>query len=305
MLSRILRRRWSGTELLTLLLCTFVGVTLVAQAVQVPFQFQAGDTARAAEVNQNFEMLEMEIEALQAQIMVLQSKTQFIEIEPGDLNGLAGPHLIVSGVNLHVRSGTGTTDDAGAPVGLGNLVLGYNETATGQAAGDRGGSHNLVIGPRNRYSSFAGIVAGADNRISGEQATVTGGQFNSATAAFAHISGGGGATDNLFNTASGEYASILGGLRNVASGDNSCISGGSNQTASGFVSAVSGGGFNVASGAGAAVSGGAGNNATQSNSSISGGSGGTASGISSSISGGTNQTVTQNFEWRACDLTCP
>lgn len=305
MLNRILKRRWSGTELLAFLVFTFVGVTLVGQAVQVPFQFQAGDTARASEVNQNFEMLELEIEALQMAIATLQEKTQFVTIESGELNGLAGPHVIFSGANVHVQSGSGTTNDGGTVTGLGNLVVGYNETATNQAAGDRAGSHNLVLGLRNRYTSFAGLVAGSDNVISGEQATVTGGKFNSATGAFSHVSGGGGATNNLFNTASGDFASILGGLRNTASGDQSCVSGGSNQVASGFVSAVSGGGFNTASGAGAAVSGGAGNMATQSNASISGGNGGTASGIGSAISGGLNQTVSQNFDWRACDLTCP
>ena len=42
--------------------------------------------------------------------------------------------------------------------GLGNLVIGYNELRG--AGDDRSGSHNLVIGSRNNYSSHGGLVGG-------------------------------------------------------------------------------------------------------------------------------------------------
>ena len=38
----------------------------------------------------------------------------FMRIVFGPINGLAGPHLIIEGVNVHIRSGSGATDDNGA-----------------------------------------------------------------------------------------------------------------------------------------------------------------------------------------------
>ncbi len=46
----------------------------------------------------------------------------FVTIVEGDLNGMPGPHIIITGANLHIRDGFGAT--AGAPMGLGNVVIG-------------------------------------------------------------------------------------------------------------------------------------------------------------------------------------
>ena len=59
--------------------------------------------------------------------------------------------------------------------GLGNLIIGYN--AIGNNNGDtRTGSHNLVLGDHNNYSSYGGLVAGEDNIISSRYASVSSGQ---------------------------------------------------------------------------------------------------------------------------------
>ncbi len=62
----------------------------------------------------------------------------------------------ISGANLYVNDGSGGTD--GPVNGLGNVVIGYNELRG--AGDDRSGSHNLVVGSRNNYSSYGGLVGG-------------------------------------------------------------------------------------------------------------------------------------------------
>ncbi len=147
---------------------------------------------------------------LEARIEVLEELTQFQSVEPGEINGLAGPHLIFEGVNLHIESGSGSTDDGGFPTGLGNLVVGYNEEPFDLVAGDRDGSHNIVLGPEHKYLSTGGFVAGLRNTISALSASVSGGQLNTASALFSSVSGG---SDN---TASGFVSSVIGGAFRTA-----------------------------------------------------------------------------------------
>jgi len=136
---------------------------------------------------------------------------------------------------VHIRSGSGTTDDGGALTGLGNLIIGYNEEPLGFAAGERAGSHNLSIGTGHRYLNFGGLVAGRRNTVSGVEASVSGGLNNTATGNFASVSGG------VNNAASGNNASVSGGFSNTASGNDASVSGGSGNTASGLQASVSGG----------------------------------------------------------------
>jgi hypothetical protein len=92
------------------------------------------------------------------------------------LNGVIGPHILFSGVNVHVRNGSGATDNNNAPYqGLGNLVVGYNEFLAGAS---RNGSHNVVGGGMNSFSSVGGMVFGFQNTISGPYANVVGGSVN-------------------------------------------------------------------------------------------------------------------------------
>ena len=147
-----------------------------------------------------------------------------MSVDLNPINNLLGPHVIFTGANVHIRSGSGLTygDIGGGPLvnGLGNLIIGYNE-----GSDDRAGQHNLVIGAEHSYGSSGGLVAGFDNDIRELGATVTGGTTNVAKGLNANISGG------QDNTASGENSSISGGLDNSVGDDglNASILGGGNQ----------------------------------------------------------------------------
>jgi hypothetical protein len=162
---------------------------------------------------------------LEARVAALEALTQNITRVEGPLNDLTGPHLIVEGVNVHIRSGSGTTQDSGDSgllTGLGNLIVGYNELPPeNDAFGQRVGSHNLVVGPEHRYTKVGGLVAGFLNEVHGDFATVSGGFQNRATGLYASVSGG----DQ--NVASAEAASISGGSANLASAVSASVSGGS------------------------------------------------------------------------------
>jgi hypothetical protein len=168
----------------------------------------------------------------------------FVSVDPNPAIGVIGPNIIFSGVNIHVRSGSGSTDDGGNPRGLGNLITGYDEDPmkplTGDSSlglptimqtsgfpsplnpGDRGGSHNLVIGGGNRFTqtAFGGFVAGERNTIKSFGASIGGGFFNTAGGLFATVSGG------IRNVADGTDASVSGGLENFASAPGAAVTGG-------------------------------------------------------------------------------
>ena len=169
-----------------------------------------------------------------------------------------GNEIFITGANLHIVNGLGNTVTLN---GLGNLIVGYNElrssfpdcqsAPTGPFCTDsRTGSHNVAVGHRQNFSSIGGLVVGDLNEISGDFASVSGGQGNTASGTAASISGG------QENTASGAVASISGGFQNTASGAVASVSGGQLNIASGFASSVSGGIFNTASSTRASVSGG-------------------------------------------------
>jgi hypothetical protein len=208
----------------------------------------------------------------------------------------SGNDIYFNRANVHIRSGSGKTD--GKVNGLGNLIVGYNEPRIGDI-NIRSGSHNLIIGSRNNYKSFGGLIGGDYNEISGTYASVSGGIFNKANGQYSSISGGHG------NTASGYSSSICGGQGNTASGDSSSVSGGATNFASGLFSWAGGGLGNEANGSYSTVSGGSENIATGGTtldatsvfggvvnkasgiySTVSGGESNLANGVSSSVSGG-------------------
>ncbi len=142
---------------------------------------------------------------------------------------VAGTDVIFSNVNVHIRSGSGSTN--GTINGLGNLIIGYNEDN-----GDiKTGSHNLVLGMDHTYSSFAGLVAGRDNEISGPNASVSGGFENIASGTASSVSGG------RLNQATYDYTSVSGGKENIASAAAASVSGGSGNEAAGRWSTINGG----------------------------------------------------------------
>ena len=95
--------------------------------------------------------------------------------------------VLISGANLQVVSGQGSTD--ALVNGTGNIIIGYDEEALFGNA-DKSGSHNLVVGYGHTYSSFGGIVVGYNNSIIGYFSSVSGGYLNTASGVWSSVSGG-------------------------------------------------------------------------------------------------------------------
>ena len=159
-----------------------------------------------------------------------------------------GDDIYITGANLHIVNGTGNTATTN---GVGNLIVGYNEERNFPGAvNDRTGSHMLVVGKENNYSSYGGILVGLQNTTSGIFSFVTGGNFNQANGVLSSVTGG------LLNTASANFSSVSGGISNEASGFYSSVSGGRENEATADASSVSGGRENSASGESSSISGG-------------------------------------------------
>ncbi len=268
------------TALITIIVLAVASIDLSPTLAE-----RGGRSAGESELEARLQALEEAVVALQAAQGVL----QHVRYETGVINGLAGPHMIIGGVNVHIRHSLVTSGQTyGTASGLGNLVIGWNEAGGGITANDRLGSHNLIIGGDHKYTNSGCFLAGRHNTASGTASSV---------------SGGGGAASIFGNEASGDYASVSGGWKNTASGPRASVSGGAGNTASGLLASVSGGSGNTASGPRASVSGGWNNTASGELSSVSGGggdpSGNVASGLFTSICGGTNGTATGNYNWAA------
>jgi hypothetical protein len=125
--------------------------------------------------------LQAQVAALQKQVTTLETRLAavqgnkalglgpFVSVVSGLVDGVNGPHIYFTGANIHIVSGSGSTGDNGNPLGLGNLIIGYDEDPGSYVdrspfnnlplgplvTGDRGGSHNLVIGAANRFTQAA------------------------------------------------------------------------------------------------------------------------------------------------------
>ena len=125
-----------------------------------------------------------------------------------------GKEIFITGAILYIVNGLGQTDCGSqeepipdCPNGLGNLIVGYNESRAEFDGGEdiRTGSHYVVVGQQHNFSRFGGVVVGR------------------------------------FNTISGDFSSVNGGTGNMVTGGTSVISGGQSNAANGFRSVVSGG----------------------------------------------------------------
>ena len=127
--------------------------------------------------------------------------------------GVGGkPTVQFSGVNVQVINGEGKTATTN---GESNLVIGYDENG---GAHEQSGSHNLILGEEQTFTSYGGIVAGTSNTISSPFASITGGFLNTASNLWAS-----GTVGNR-NTANGEDAGVDGGELNKASGVAASVS---------------------------------------------------------------------------------
>ena len=114
-----------------------------------------------------------------------------------------GSTLTFNNMNVQITNGRGST---GKINGRGNLIVGYNES---RGSDSRKGSHNVIVGGKNNFSSYGSIVSGYNNAATNKYSFVGGGHNN---------------------TASGEYSSIIGGNKNNAKGSYSSINGQTGRT---------------------------------------------------------------------------
>jgi hypothetical protein len=172
------------------------------------------------------------------------------------------PTVQFHGCNVQIVNGEGHTDTTN---GTGNLVIGYDkrrcanglegassgEQETCELCGEKEGckplqlqtgSHNLILGAKQTFTSFGGIITGENDAITAPFASVTGGELNTASNRFATVSGGAG------NKASGVDATVSGGGDSVASGNSAAVSGGLFNKATGYHASVTGGRANTANG---------------------------------------------------------
>src|SRR5262244_1312814 len=82
-----------------------------------------------------------EYRAARKRLAALEYKLQYISGGPNE--------VVITGANLRIVNGLGATDTTN---GLGNLIVGYNESRVGDI---HTGSHNIVLGFQNSFSSFA------------------------------------------------------------------------------------------------------------------------------------------------------
>lgn len=301
--------------LLSYILILVLMTSVNASEIRSLNSFSSGSPAIAADVNSNFTavtasvndnnsriaQLEQLVATLQAELTAVKNNS-VLELDnvltyATDNNGY--PTALFSGVNVQVINGIDQT----TPNGVGNIVVGYNNSRGGVkflcsygiytdetscidaaetwAVNHKSGSHNLVAGDENSYSQTGGVVFGNSNAISSQYANVTGGYNSHAIGFYSVVSGG------ALHTSSGYASSVFGGVGN---------------TASGFYSVVSGGRVNTSSGRWDSVSGGQENTSSGDFSSISGGRSNTASGDNSSVSGGNTRSATGIDDWRAGTL---
>jgi hypothetical protein len=161
-------------------------------------------------------------------------------------SGVGGqPTIEFSGVNVQLVNGEGKTASVN---GAGNLVIGYDENPGSR---EQTGSHNLVLGQSQLFTSYGGIIGGFGNASRAPYASVIGGTGSEASGELSTVSSGG-----YGNVASGSHSTISGGYKGTASGPYSSVSGGFENTASEFYATVSGGRLNAASGFASAIFGG-------------------------------------------------
>jgi hypothetical protein len=231
-----------------------------------------------------------QVESLETRVAALEYKLQHVTASTDAIT--------VTGANLWVVNGTGGTD--AVTNGLGNVIIGYNETGPDPLwHSERSGSHMLVVGKQLNYTGCGGVVAGVMNVTSAAFASVIGGSENKAYGTLSAVFGGWG------NEAYGEMDVASGGVSNMAYGGSSVAVGGQANRAEGFLSTALGGDSSTALGWASSVVGGRENVASGYYAAVSGGRGNTASGDDSSVSGGHAREAAGEYSWRAGDLFQP
>ena len=98
------------TRSLAIALLTFVAL-LAAPAAWADKPDSAGLFERVKQLEMAVVSLTATNARLTARVEGLEAILQFVSVETGPINGLAGPNWIIEGANVHVRSGSGSTDE--------------------------------------------------------------------------------------------------------------------------------------------------------------------------------------------------
>jgi len=145
----------------------------------------AQQAVRSADGNpwKGLEHLEHRVAQLENEVAQLEDKLVHITSSSDEVT--------ITGANLRIVNGLGSTNTTN---GVGNLIVGYNETRGDGFTDTRTGSHNVVVGRQQNFSSFGGLVVAEFNEISGPWASVSGGLGNTASGCGGSVSGGEGNT---------------------------------------------------------------------------------------------------------------
>ena len=222
-------------KLALILSSMFLACSIHAQTVQ---QLQA-DITQLKQLQTEVTQLNQQVAQLRASSV--QALAPYVSIDYNVEAGVAAPNITFHGANIHIVNGSGST---GSVNGLGNLIIGYDEAPTTLAAGERGGSHNFVMGSANKFTTwaFGSIVAGNSNLMNGHYSVIlsgsgnqiTGNEFGLTTEGVI-LTGGDNylydATDSVIVDGGGngieyEYAVVLGGAGNGSDGNGSVTLGG-------------------------------------------------------------------------------
>jgi hypothetical protein len=169
-----------------------------------------------------------------------------------------------------------------------SLRQNFQTTGPGIVGGNAFGSNSAAPGSVDVTGNYATVGGGNQNKATANHATVAGGLQNTASGVGSTVGGG------INNNATAAQSAVVGGNANAASGANGFVGGGVSNTAAAGDGAVVGGSTNTvnAGSTNSAVLGGL-NNLVNSvvNSVIAGGSGGNVTGNTAGIVAGTNGTA--------------
>ena len=152
------------------------------------------------------------------------------------------PTVTFSGVNVQVVNGAGSTTSTN---GLGNLIVGYNESA-----GSQTGSHNIILGHDQTTTSYGaittggwnnvlspyGVAFGSGNTVAGYGSAITGGANSAVGGAYSSITGGCDNTAGILDRGPGWLA-----LCTAAGSVGQTVNGGEGNQAMGPFASITGG----------------------------------------------------------------
>ena len=267
-------------------------------------------------LEENLMETQAQLEDAQEALALVNALLPLLSVEAGD----HGPVVLLSGANLQVVNGEGSTETVN---GLGNVIIGYDEATTDTEVEDvKEASHSIIAGKGHRYEGYGGIITGEENYLQGNNSVIlattgssSASDFTVILAGYGHeisaLAGGailGGANHHISSLSSGVIVSgnnhtlgapdssdgdgtanhifIGGGVSGVATADYATVLGGSESTVTGEQGTVVGGESGWAAGQASLVAGGSGSKASGYASLSAGGEANDAQDLVSSVVGG-------------------